>query len=528
MVENKIPNSWEYVRLKDLLVNVDNEKLEGTKLRKEEEVLVIGRTNLANSGRLNLSNASLQKIPPDFGSVKKIAYGDILIKGSIRNNFKSVEEVAFCDITYGNNIYVISHSIQILRVDSVSIQPKYLYFYLLHLKKAGYNKFIQTQRSRSYSLKMTLYFDMLIPLPPLETQQQIVNILEKAELVIEKRGKVKQYLYDLLKSAFLEAFGDPALNPKGWKVGTISDLTNSTQYGINIKANEDSSGIPILRVNNVTPQGDWDFQSLKYIESDQRKLQKYTVKKGDLLIARTNTREYVGKNAVYRREEPFVFASYLIKLIANNEGNTEFISGYLNSEHGKKLLASIAKQATSGMANINVKDLLKISMYLPPKKLQEDYARQVEYIEELKEKYKLIASEQELLFDSLLQNAFKGALQSNIQKKVYDLKHDQVTSSPNFSENKPLPKTETRRIKQLVNKRRVLNLIKEQFGNSFFSFEDLKKACERLEINLSYDRLRNYLYEILEEPDKRLQLIFSNKNAEAKYQILFVWREKSE
>ncbi|PCD05688.1 hypothetical protein CMV16_21870 [Peribacillus simplex] len=527
-MENKIPNSWEHVMLKDLMVNVENKKLKSNKLREGDDVLVIRPVNLTNSGKVNLTNATLQKTPQDFRSVKKIAYGDILIKEFGRNNFKSAGQVSFCDITNDNEIYVISNSIQILRADSVRIHPKYLYFYLLYLKKVGYNKLIQNQNSKSYNLKMTLHFDTLVPLPPLEKQQQIVNILEEADLVIEKRGKVEQYLYDLLKSIFLEAFGDPAVNPKGWKVGTIADLTNSTQYGINNKANEDSSGIPILRVNNVTTQGDWDFESLKYIESDQENFKKYMVKKGDLLIARTNTREYVGKNAVYRQEEPVVFASYLIKLIANKEGNTEFISGYLNSEHGKKVLASIAKQTTSGMANINVKDLLKIPMYLPAKKLQEDYARQVEYIEKLKKKYKLIASEQELLFDSILQNSFKGALQSIIQKKAYVLKHNQGISLPSFSANKPLPKEETRSITQLVNKKRILHLIQEQFRNSFFSFEDLRKASERLGFNLSYDRLRNYLYETLEEPDKQLQLIFSNKNEESEYQILFVWRGKSE
>nr|WED69179.1 hypothetical protein PJ912_03420 [Pectobacterium colocasium] len=96
---------------------------------------------------------------------------------------------------------------------------------------------------------------------------------------------------------------------------------------------------PILRMGNITYNGAIDVSDLKYITLNEKEKLKYLVAKGDLLFNRTNSKELVGKTAVYDRDEPVAIAGYLIRVRTNDKGNSYYLSGYLNSSHGKKNLA---------------------------------------------------------------------------------------------------------------------------------------------------------------------------------------------
>lgn len=254
------------------------------------------------------------------------------------------------------------------------------------------------------------YFDnILVPIPDLVTQKKIANVLDKAQELIDKRKAQIEALDQLTQSVFLGMFGDPATNPKKWPMGFIKDLTLKTQYGTSKKASEDTGKYPILRMNNITYEGHWDLTDLKYVDLDDKEVEKYLVHKGELLFNRTNSKELVGKTAVYRFEKPMAFAGYLVKLIPNERANAEFISAYLNSKYGKSILFSMAKNIV-GMANINAEELKSIKIYVPPKQLQDQFAEIVQKIESQREFFKKGLVELEKNFNSLMQRAFKGEL----------------------------------------------------------------------------------------------------------------------
>ncbi|KGX90039.1 restriction endonuclease [Pontibacillus marinus BH030004 = DSM 16465] len=257
-----------------------------------------------------------------------------------------------------------------------------------------------------------------IPLPPLESQKQIVNVLDLAKELINKRRDQILALDEMTQSLFLEMFGDPKINPKNWPVGTIEDLSIKTQYGTSKKADEQNGSYSILRMNNITYNGGWDFSSLKYIDLNDKDKEKFLVNKGELLFNRTNSKELVGKTAVYREDEPMAFAGYLIKLICNEKANEEFISAYLNSKYGKVVLNSMAKNIV-GMANINAKELKSISIYIPPKDLQDEFADINLKIMKKRELLLKGLDKLEEQYLSLLQSAFKGELFA--QAKVSNL-----------------------------------------------------------------------------------------------------------
>ncbi len=248
-----------------------------------------------------------------------------------------------------------------------------------------------------------------IPLPPLAEQKRIAAILDKADAIRRKRQQAIELADEFLRSVFLDMFGDPVTNPKDFPVGTIRDLVDSVNYGTSSKASEIDGEYPILRMGNITYNGDWDFTSLKYIDLAEKEKAKYLVSKGDLLFNRTNSKELVGKTAVYEEDKPMAIAGYLIRVRPNSDGNNHYISGYLNSMHGKETLMAMCKNIV-GMANINAQELQDIKILIPPKKYQDQYANIVIATKSKVKKLKQALAEADILFKALSQRAFAGEL----------------------------------------------------------------------------------------------------------------------
>lgn len=251
--------------------------------------------------------------------------------------------------------------------------------------------------------------DIEIPLPPLAEQKRIAAILDKADAIRRKLQQSLRLSDDFLRSVFLDMFGDPVTNPKGWPIVQIGDLLDSTSYGTSKKASETTGAFACLRMNNITYSGGWDFTSLKYVDLDSKEQKKNLVHSGELLFNRTNSKELVGKTAVYRRKEPMAFAGYLVRGIANSHADAEYISAYLNLPHGKAILQGMCKNII-GMANINAEEFKSIRIQKPPVALQKKFAAIVHSTEEKKETLKKFLTESETLFSSLQQRAFRGEL----------------------------------------------------------------------------------------------------------------------
>ena len=283
--------------------------------------------------------------------------------------------------------------------------PKYLFYYLSSIRSKVIDKSYggaQKHISQGFVKKI------LVPLLPLEEQQHIVGILDKADSLRQKRKQAIKLLDDYLKSVFMEMFGDPANNHRGWKVGVIADLVSEVKYGTSSPSSL-SGQYPYLRMNNITYSGELDTSDMKYITLAEKDKEKYLAKKGDLLFNRTNSKELVGKTAVYNLDEPMAIAGYLIRVRTNEKALPEYISAYMNSGHGKKTLRHMCRNIV-GMANINAKELQKIKLLIPPMELQEQFKKIVEAKNVLKQKMTLQANELNTQFQALLQKAFKGEL----------------------------------------------------------------------------------------------------------------------
>jgi type I restriction enzyme S subunit len=149
------------------------------------------------------------------------------------------------------------------------------------------------------------------------------------------------------------------------KMVPLGELISETQYGTAAPANTEGLGLPVLRMNNLTREGRIDLTDMKFVELDADEVDRFTVKKGDLLFNRTNSRDLVGKTAVWNHDEAVAFAGYLIRVrFYPARVIPEYVAAYLNSPYGKTALFGRAKPSVN-MANINASDLRTIPIPLP-------------------------------------------------------------------------------------------------------------------------------------------------------------------
>jgi type I restriction enzyme, S subunit len=370
----------------------------GSPERTDMGIPVLSAQNVIH-GEFNLSTNRYTSVA-EYNAFKKrldIDQGDVLLT--------IVGTIGRAAVVREKQPMVLQRSIAILRPKRETIDSRFLYYALGFPESRR-----QLDRLTNKSAQAGVYLGKLktieIPLPPLHEQKRIAAILDKADSIRRKRQEAVRMTEELLRSVFLDMFGDPVMNPKGWKEVTVRDLVSEVKYGTSDKASYEGK-YPVLRMNNITYLGNWNFTDLKRIDIPDKELSKYLVRKGDILFNRTNSKELVGKTAVYRRDEPMVYAGYLIRIRPNKHNSSEYIAAYLNSTFGKTILESMCKSIV-GMANINAQELQEIAIMQPPLDLQNQYSSFAHYVEKAKEKLITSAEVSDTLFNALLQHAFKG------------------------------------------------------------------------------------------------------------------------
>lgn len=209
---------------------------------------------------------------------------------------------------------------------------------------------------------------------PVYLAEERINIIKKIKLIQDIIEQKKQELYaldELIKARFVEMFGDPIKNPKGWKVATIGDVVTEARYGTSKPAVEGGK-YPYIRMNNITSDGHLDLNDLKYIDIPDDEIEKCVVRKGDVLFNRTNSVELVGKTAFFDLPQDMVIAGYIIRLRLSEKMLPEVLVQYMNLEALKKILRSMAKGAVN-QANINAQELQSIKLYIPDMDLQKQF-----------------------------------------------------------------------------------------------------------------------------------------------------------
>lgn len=253
-------------------------------------------------------------------------------------------------------------------------------------------------------IKLGNLTNALIELPDVETQKSIVKVLSKSKDILSFRQQQLQKLDELVKSRFIELFGVYPSNPKGWETATIRDIVADVRYGSSRPA-VDGGKYPYLRMNNITYGGELDLTDTKRIDIPDNELDKCTVRRGDVLFNRTNSKELVGKTCVYNRDEMMVLAGFVIRVRVTERVLPEFLSAFLNTDFSKQMLIGMCKAAI-GQANINAQEMQNIGIYLPPTELQRQFVQFKEQTDKSKLAIQQSLEKLETLKKALMQQYF--------------------------------------------------------------------------------------------------------------------------
>ena len=251
-----------------------------------------------------------------------------------------------------------------------------------------------------------------IPLPNLAIQQRIAAILDQADAIIQNNRAIVQKYDALTQSLFLDMFGDPVKNEKGWEKNNCRNILKVIGGGVFKSSDYVKNGIPLIRIGSVN-KGYFDDRETVFIPETYIKThKKYLVYPNDLLITLTGT---VGKNDygnVFKLGNDYE-KYYLNQRVAKFEINetkidSVFFEFYLKQNEIKKLLTSVSRGVRQ--ANISNEDIYNLEIILPSINLQNQFAERVAMIEAQKQQAQLELAKSEELFQSLLQRAFKGEL----------------------------------------------------------------------------------------------------------------------
>ena len=157
----------------------------------------------------------------------------------------------------------------------------------------------------------------------------------------------------------------------------LGSLLSLVQYGCSSLSKEDGPGVAILRMNNLQNDG-WDLGSLKYVELNERELATYLLLPGDVLINRTNSKELVGKCAVFQESGDWVFASHLVRFRADESRLIpQFAADFLATDTGRLQINQFSRQII-GMTNINAEEIGNLRIPLPPISEQENLVSEMD------------------------------------------------------------------------------------------------------------------------------------------------------
>jgi len=292
---------------------------------------------------------------------------------------------------------------------SENIDQMFLYY---ALKKKGFKEVItgaaQPQITREGLSKIVL------DIPESKTDQlHIANILSKAESLIAQRKESIALLDELLKSTFLEMFGDPASNKNKWRSLTLKELSlrfSDGPFGSNLKTEHYSDkGIQVIRLQNIGVN-EFIEKSISYVKEEHYEmiLKKYSCYTGDVVIA-TMGDPNIRACIVPKHVNVAVNKADCVLFRVNSKlANSHFISHLLNQKGFLFLATSFIHGQTR--ARISSGQLAKISIPVPPIELQTQFAQIVEKTEALKTQYQSSLQELENLYGSLNQKAFRGEL----------------------------------------------------------------------------------------------------------------------
>ena len=281
--------------------------------------------------------------------------------------------------------------------------------YLFHILNSDFfeQQCIQTSNGVAQKNMSTEWLkEYQIPLYSRNEQLKITDTLDRLRCIIDSRTNEISMLDDLIKSRFVELFGDPEENPYGWDKMPLSEVVINANNGMARRGNDEDGNI-VMRLVELQ-DGYINYSNPNRIVLKDNEKKRYLLKEKDFLFARVNGNpDNVGRCAVFHDIGEEVYHNdHIIRVHFNEELlDGTFASALLNSDYGKRQLKSQIK-TSAGQYTVSQDGIGAIVTILPSMEKQNQFADFVKQVDKSKVAVQKSLDEAQLLFDSLMQKYF--------------------------------------------------------------------------------------------------------------------------
>lgn len=294
-----------------------------------------------------------------------------------------------------------------LRNFTQAIDPEYVYYGIQEklLEIEGTTSFVTVKHISAKQVQ-----NIELPLPPLAEQRRIVDLLSRAEGIVRLRREAQQKAAELIPGIFLDMFGDPATNPKGWSAASLGELViDGPQNGLYKHASLYGEGTPILRIDAFYDGRVRDLSLLKRVHISAEECAKFGLRPRDIIINRVNSIEYLGKSAIVPPlDEETVFESNMMRFsVDETQVLPEYVIELLQTAQAKSHYLAKAKRAIN-QASINQQDVKSLGVLIPPLVVQQEFAERIEQIRSIQSQQVAATAKAEAVFAALLAQTFNN------------------------------------------------------------------------------------------------------------------------
>lgn len=291
----------------------------------------------------------------------------------------------------------------VLPNDNINISYLYYAICSMHLEKYFSGATIPHIYFRDYQNEQ-------LPLPTLEEQAKIANVFGRIDYFIKKEKEQLINLDKLVKSRFIEMFGEISVNSKHWKESRLEDLIiGKASNGFFAKPDKYSndSKIGVICVGDVVNRKYSNINNLRRINMDEVSFKKYKVTYGDMLFCRSSlVKEGIAKASIVpKNSENAVFECHVIRIKLNTSIIVpEYMQAFSTTDYFRNQMIRMSKTAT--MTTIGQKDIISSSVLVPPIDIQNQFVDFMAQVDKSKLAIQQSLDELETLKKSLMQQYF--------------------------------------------------------------------------------------------------------------------------
>ena len=345
-----------------------------------------------------LDESDLIALPPSFIKRKEqyVEEGDILVSSANSWNLLGkccwVERLEYPATAGG--------FISILRAKPDRIFPRYLYYWFSSGETQHKVRLCGRQTTNISNLDLARCLQLKVPLPPLEEQKRIAAILDKADAIRKKRKQAIELADQFLRSAFLDMFGDPITNPKGWETLSLKEVANIERNLI--QAHEIREGSIYIGLEDIDGSG--RFLKVKPVMVNGIASSKFRFDSGCILYGKL--RPYLRKIAM--PDFQGVCSTDILPIRPRESMEKTFLFYLLRNEHMIEMATS--KCSGANLPRVSPKTLSEFKIISPPVSEQKKFSMLVSDMTRIYGALEKFIAHIDHLFNSLSQRAFRGEL----------------------------------------------------------------------------------------------------------------------